>query len=294
VFPLRSKDNAPAYVTDLSTHRHHGIDLYLITQDAKLVDVWVRRLAARHVHVVRLPGTSIITLTTWNNVVDDPTDHFAQRDGQQERRQLPSHVFGMYKSADLHTPQGKLPIRALAKYAAMAAVVVVLGGYVWSKWGNGQFGRESDDAKDVAKAARDVRAAAADLRDAAQRLADTFKPEIEGLPWSAPFYRQMVVPSTMPILMGCSLVTLDRRTDCRCEDEQGQRIAMTYAQCLDFKRDRPYDFTGRHEQMLAQLAAEVDARRSAGGDSGAGGGGGGGEGEAPAPPPPMSALEASP
>ncbi|HEY0563837.1 MAG TPA: zonular occludens toxin domain-containing protein, partial [Methylophilus sp.] len=57
-FPLRpNAQTPPEYVSRLATHRHHGFDIYIITQQPTQLDSFVRKLVDTHYHIVRKFGS---------------------------------------------------------------------------------------------------------------------------------------------------------------------------------------------------------------------------------------------
>lgn len=274
-FPQRKKDEPDPYIKELSEHRHYGVDLYLITQDAMLVDIWVRRLAGRHVHVVRTGMGGLLSVTSWNNVVADPTDPQVVKEyGTQVTRRLPTKVFGLYKSADLHTPQVRPPYLKLMKYGGAVMLMVALAAFAYDRISS-STDKPNTEVVAMTNAAASLSQSAAELRSAVADLRRAFQPEVKGLPWSAPFYRAMVQPQEMPIVMGCAVVTYNHRTECRCEDQQGAKIPMAYRQCLEFAKELPYDWSGTRPRLLEAQRAALSTRQSAtaGAVSTAGGGG---------------------
>lgn len=70
-FPLRGgQDQVPEHVAWLNTHRHHGIDIWVITQHPKLIDVAVRRLVGRHQHFRRVLGWRRSIVYEWDHCDD--------------------------------------------------------------------------------------------------------------------------------------------------------------------------------------------------------------------------------
>lgn len=279
-FPVRKSDQAPEYVTALSEHRHKGIDLYLITQDGMLVDVWVRRLAGRHVHVVRTGVGNWISVTTWNNFVTDPTDSRAVSQGTQVRRQLPRRVFGLYKSADLHTQQVRPPVRRLVTLALVIIAMIGLLLFAWHRFSSKTDKIVGPSAPPVVH--NPVARFPGLTRDKID-YTSAFVPEIVGLPWSADFYRRLVEAQELPVIMGCTVMTIGRQTSCNCQDEQGGLVPMSYRQCIEFHENLPYDWSGRRQQIKDALAADLDARKGTGVSSSALASGGEREGAARAP-----------
>lgn len=124
-----SKDK-PQAVAAIETHRHHGFDLYFITQDGMLVDHNIRKLCNRYVHFWRPFGMARSTRWEWQRF-DKPTDyHFRKEVSSKRVVSLPKRYFGAYKSAEVHTVKRKLPVKVLA-FPALALVVAALFWFFW-------------------------------------------------------------------------------------------------------------------------------------------------------------------
>ena len=199
-FPVRHKGDAPKYVTDLSTHRHLGVDLHLVTQDPMLVDVWLRRLVNRHIHVVRPWGVPLSILYEWQKVTDI-NDFGARKQALTRKRKFPKQFFGVYKSADLHTQQARPPWGKLIGIAAMIAAAVGLVIFVIMKiisWGDASEYDPMSQQLDQLTAQQAVTGQQIQsLANSLERLSNALSPQIEGLPWSAPFYSDMVRPKAV-------------------------------------------------------------------------------------------------
>ncbi len=123
--PQRQKRDAPAFITDLSTHRHHGLDIWLITQDPRLLDAWARRLVDEHFHIKRLWGTSVQVVISWDKVCDTPRDRREQRHAVKKLKVLEKKYFGVYKSSVIHNVEKRVPVKVYAGVAFILAFPIV-------------------------------------------------------------------------------------------------------------------------------------------------------------------------
>lgn len=122
IFPQRgSSAKAPAYITDLSTHRHYGLDFILITQDPRLLDAWARRLIATHRHIKRLFGSQFQVVFNWDKVTDNPRERKDQSTATKKITRLPKQVYGVYQSSVEHTVKRNVP---LAIYIVLSLFVI--------------------------------------------------------------------------------------------------------------------------------------------------------------------------
>lgn len=122
IFPQRSASKtAPDYITKLSEHRHKGLDFVFITQDPRLLDAWARRLVAEHRHIKRIFGSSFQAVFIWDKASDNPNDKWERQACVKKVTRLPKHVYGVYKSAAVHTIKRSVPV---AVYVFLAAFVL--------------------------------------------------------------------------------------------------------------------------------------------------------------------------
>lgn len=111
----------------LETHRHRGLDFFLVTQHPNLLHANVRRLVGRHVHL-----RDVGILGRWWYEWPEVTDPGQFRNAPIKRSyKLPKAAFRLYKSASLHVK----PIRSIPRAVIFLglAVVVALGlaVYAW-------------------------------------------------------------------------------------------------------------------------------------------------------------------
>ena len=124
LFPPRRQGAAvPASVSEFETHRHKGFDVFLITQHPQLLDVAVRKLVGRHVHVVRKYGMNHATLYQWERCVD-PTARESLREALTSKFSYPRERFGWYRSAEQHTVTKDFPWRKVALIVGLLAFTV--------------------------------------------------------------------------------------------------------------------------------------------------------------------------
>ncbi|MDO9421062.1 MAG: zonular occludens toxin domain-containing protein [Herminiimonas sp.] len=102
-YPPRSSAMAPPdHVSELNTHRHRGIDMWLTTQHPKLVDHAVRALVGKHMHYRRLFGGMRAMVYEWDACSDSLA---GTKNAVVSYWSYPKKVFNWYKSAEIHTKQ---------------------------------------------------------------------------------------------------------------------------------------------------------------------------------------------
>lgn len=109
VFPPRSSQSVPpAHVAWLNTHRHKGFDLWITTQQPKLIDASVRALVGRHKHYRRVFGMQRSVVYEWDACSDSLA---GMGNAVKTYWPYPTGAFKWYKSAEVHTKQRfKMPL----------------------------------------------------------------------------------------------------------------------------------------------------------------------------------------
>lgn len=109
VFPPRSSQSTPpAHVAWLNTHRHKGFDLWITTQQPKLIDASVRALVGRHKHYRRVFGMQRSIVYEWDACSDSLS---GMNNAVKTYWPFPAGAFKWYKSAEMHTKQKfKIPL----------------------------------------------------------------------------------------------------------------------------------------------------------------------------------------
>lgn len=118
----------PDHVAALEVHRHQGLDIWLITQRAGLVDANVRALCGKHIALRQTPLGRY--KYEWPEVGD--IESKSSRDNAARTRyKLPSHVFGLYKSAEAHVKH-RIALPMAAK--AVMIAVPVAAFFLWQSY----------------------------------------------------------------------------------------------------------------------------------------------------------------
>lgn len=112
-FPPRAVGaRVPQHCSEFETHRHKGWDIHLVTQDAKLLDNHVRRLAGTHVHYFNPFKSSRVTRYQGDKVFD-PDDYFQKKNTIRSIIARDKRFYGLYWSADVHTHKLVVPKKLL-------------------------------------------------------------------------------------------------------------------------------------------------------------------------------------
>lgn len=233
--PRPAGSKVPDYVAALETHRHAGLDFWFITQHPGLLDVNIRRLCGRHIHVRNTPIGRRLHESTQ---VFDPENKSERESAVTRPYKLPAHVFGKYKSAEVHTKTGKrLPLSAYVVGVAVLAFAAV------SWYGYGSIKAKLDPvpvAENPAEVTGPAMSAAAPGQpikaDPASMLVE-FTPAVPGRPETAPAYDGLRQVKYMPVVAGC----IQTSSRCTCQNQQGLDAGLDNMQCQAWMKNPPFD-----------------------------------------------------
>lgn len=223
----------PEYVSKLETHRHQGIDVYLITQHPMLIDSNVRRLTERHYHVARRFGMQRATVLQFESCKDQPLQKV--EGAQRLQWKFPKAAFAYYKSAQVHTVKRRIP----ATFWVLLMVPLVIGGLgylLWTRhWEDGGVVVTKGTGKAQSGAVPDTAApfgggspggAKNQPMTTAEYLA-SYQERIKGLPHTAPRFDEVTKPTIAPVPAGAA----EFRGKCRAYTDQGTPIDMSEFLC---------------------------------------------------------------
>ena len=296
-FPVRGTGKPPEWIEKLSVHGHRGVDFVLITQNAKNMDVYVRRLVELNYHVRRpsqLPGTNVYTFQGFTDCDDKVPTASAL---SHERWKLDPKIWALYKSADAHTVKARLPLKVLA-FPAVVLAVAVLGFMSYKLLGN--MGNKAADATAKSTgvplpgsetALKKLDGQIAQVRNgspmkkegepeeslsrmspqerAEHQMHETrdwqFErvPRVADAPESAPIYDEVRKVVAFPVITGC----VTHNGNCKCYNQQGTPEPQTPAACIEFVaqgRFNPYRDEKDHRNQRANEQKGTVATAQAG------------------------------
>ena len=239
--PRGPGQKVPDHVALLETHRHRGLDFYIITQGPNLVDSNVRALVGRHVHLRDLgilgrwwyewPECADNCRTAWKNA---PI---------KKRYRLPKRIFGQYKSASIHVK----PIRSVPwMLAVMVLALLVVAGMSWVAYGaisgrmNPQGQQAAQQPENVVPGGSTLPSPSAAPAPAAPAFIDdriAFIPRISSRPETAPAYDSMRVVVNMPQVAGAVCF----KGVCKCLTQQGTDAGLSHGDCTDWMKNPTFD-----------------------------------------------------
>lgn len=221
----------PPSVSEMETHRHRGIDIFLTTQSPRLIDANVRGLVGRHVHI-RDTGW----LGRWWYEWPETNEGVAWKTCPVKKRyKLPSKIFDLYKSASIHTK----PERMTPKTVFLVLFLLLcLGVLVFMI--SRSFRQHAAPADKPAAPVSLPAAQPAMLRTTANTLPDErvdFIPRISDRPWTAPAYDHLRQVVRMPVITGAVCVN----DDCVCYNGKEKLMDVTSSVCRSWLVHRPFN-----------------------------------------------------
>ena len=229
--PRGPGQKVPEHISKLETHRHRGIDFYIITQGPNLVDSNVRALVGRHIHLRDIgflgrwwyewPETADQCRTTWKNA---PI---------KKKYKLPAKIFGQYKSASVHIK----PIRSFPKMfivAILALVVVAL--LVWKEYGS--VSAKMSPAPVAALSVPGQKSASNSFASPSPVDEVTgFMPRTYDRPWTAPAYDELRKVVSMPSITGA--ICLGQK--CKCYSNTHYLPEVSSPACFAWAENPPFN-----------------------------------------------------
>lgn len=248
--PRPSGSKVPDYVAELETQRHRGIDIFLLTQHPRLIDVNVRSLIGHHVHIGKT-SMGVRRMVEWERCAN-PEANVDIANGVKSVYTLDKKAFGVYKSAEEHT-KIKTKRSKILYIFPMAIVAIIIGmWYVYSSWQ--QLSKPIEVPQEVQASQQqtaNMNAAASEANTGGQYAQtpppppqrphlseEDYVPRIDGMPHTAPIYDAMnKAVKTMPYPVAC----VKNANKCTCYTEQATPVKVNKQQCLDFVKNGIYN-----------------------------------------------------
>lgn len=228
----------PAEVAAFETHRHHGYDIYMTTQQPMLIDSNVRRLVGTHFHIMRKFGAASAIVHEFATGIRDNPDKM-RTDSIRHNWPYPKKLYDAYASAEVHTHKFKLPMRVWLMF--LIPLVLVPTVYYAGKWfydsahgrtmekaGLGNMVGNTSEGMIHAPVAGGVGGAGG--YSSVEDYIKQHTPLLPEVPATAPVYQALVKPTIAPRVSAC--VASESR--CRCYSQQGTLITVNEVFCRGF------------------------------------------------------------
>ena len=278
--PRPSGSKVPDYVAELETHRHRGLDFILITQHPRLIDVHLRGLIEHHTHLGKT-NLGLRRKMEWTTGgAKDPESRANIREALISVYRLDKSVYGLYKSAEVHT---KIRTKK-SKLLMLFPLALCLVGYgVWSFtgfWGKFSGQEEQTKTASTTQTAQEQTqpsavSASEPVSNGQYPKAETkpeepkkphlseedYQPRIAERPETAPIYDGMnKAVKVMPWPAAC----IKAENRCTCYTDQGTKIKDIGKQtCLNYVKDglpfNPYKAQTAENAKPTQTAYTPDA-----------------------------------
>ena len=221
--PRATGSVVPPYVAGFETHRHKGLDFYLMTQHPMLLDGNVRRLTGRHYHCVRFYGFQKSTIHEFQQVRENVDKNLKGSIANQFF--FPSEVFNWYKSADLHTMKKRIPMRLIMILVLplFFAAIIYYGFKTISNLGETEKTKNKENAELISTSESVAPKVNYSVAYVAERV-----PVVADLPQSAEIYKDVVKPIVAPFPAAC---VQSKSKGCKCFTQQGTALQTTESTC---------------------------------------------------------------
>lgn len=255
IFPTKhGAQGTPEHVKQLAVHRHKGFDIFLICQKVVgQLDTFTRGLVNRHQHYARIMGSLNINRFTWDVCQQNVDSAATRKDANVDQFRMDKAYFGAYHSADEHTHTLSVPWK---KIAFLGVLVVLLVICVRSFMGF--FDREPVETSQSAVSSGSAGSSAPPVQQSGVEqltFAELVTPEVKGMPWSAPIYREQYAKANdWPRPAAC---VHSRRTGCKCYTQQASPIDVPDEMCRQIVTSGWFDHTKPVDRQPAAPAQPV-------------------------------------
>lgn len=226
--PNGSKD--PEYSQRFTTARHHGFDVFALSQDPSFVDPILRKMANVHFHVLRKFGGEAANVYEWNTVKTSPEAKEHKKSAVLHKFKYPKNIYPLYKSADLHTVKVRRPMQVYFIWA----LPFILGGLIWLAYMYLTKATGQEKAPQQSSSPAPGQTAPHTTGDGKPQMTreqwiETFQPRLAGLAYTAPRYDDVTKPTKAPFPDAC--IQSEKR-GCKCYTKQATVLDVSKELCM--------------------------------------------------------------
>lgn len=266
VWPARSSGSkVPPNVAWLNTHRHLGVDIFVLTQNPKNIDVNLRGLVNKHLHVAK-NKLGMRTLLEWKYCANNPLTQ--AKDAFAKVHKLDKKIFGYYKSAEVHT-ENKTKVTKWVFVLPIVLLIMPVALYfsysLLKNMGNKEKVVEAAAASTPATLEGQIgqQIGTGGMTQPQNTLGakpEDFVPRMAERPETKPIYDGQRQVQTMEWPVGCIINT---KKVCTCYSEQGTKIKEINQQlCKSYVADglpfNPYKRPEQEQQQANQAGNHSD------------------------------------
>lgn len=235
--PRGPGSKVPPDIAALETHRHRGLDFYLVTQSPRLIDSNVRGLVGRHIHLREI-GVLGRWWYEWPEVSDNCANSWKTAPFKRRFR-LPKSSFSLYKSSSLHVK----PIRSFPTMLIVLLAAVLIVGYLaflaYKSIAPKIVPAEASKIVALTEPGAKFTRSGSTTNDVRPPIDDRvdWTPRVSFRPESAPAYDHLRIVTAMPVVTGAICIN----DACQCQTQQGTDAGLTSSECRAWTKNRPFN-----------------------------------------------------
>lgn len=276
-FRVRSQGaKVPDYASRLEIMRKDGHELHCITQSPKLIDTHMRELCNSHIHYHRGNGGPVIKRWVFQKPeLGVNSSKLAFPNGESTRIGIAKDYFGCYESVKAGSEHHFKfrPPRALILLLVCVAVIAALSYRFYTHRIAPTKAPESVPVVGE-PFEQQVASVSGSVPLTPEQYIETHLPRVPDVPSSAPIYDQITqaVSYPRPSCMSTQDVGLLERAGskmalgydkgrlkgCRCNSQQGTRMAISFEACISYVDDGAFD-PAKPERVVAQNGVGMPA-----------------------------------
>lgn len=231
----------PDWEKNLATHRHRGFDFIIVCQLGNQISSHVRALVDKHVHVRRKFGFQKALLIEWDRYQASVASNASIAEARRSGWSYPKKLFGLYKSAEVHTVKRSIPWQ----FIALPVLVGIVAFAIYSVRSGLKAMGQTAAVSSVADSGSHNSVMSQGAPVGTSRIPPLTPTEFielhasrfASIPWSAPWHDQRQ-PEAKPEI----LCVMSEAKGCRCYTEQVTRISgVPELQCIQIARDGIYN-----------------------------------------------------
>ena len=235
--PRSSGAVVPAEISALETHRHKGVDFWIISQSSKLIDNNIRRLVNRHIHLVASWKGRM--QYEWPECKESVSG--SKIDAVSRPYVLKKSVFSKYKSSSLHTTiEKRAPISVFVIFGA-AAILIFFGYDIYKRHSAPETLAVEQSAPVPTSLGGMAQAAIPVIQTSVKPGVFDFHPRTEGRAETAPAYDGILKVQSVPFPVQCLAWTTEKGEFCKCLTDQGTPYNMPLNVCQVYAKGGVYN-----------------------------------------------------